>query len=79
MTFEEKLDRLDGVFAYDTGCVSSGIKDDSFKITLLSDTGELEKLLTALAKQYLDSNQGYTFEDIAKLVQWAEDEFDLCY
>jgi hypothetical protein len=75
VNFKEKLDRLDGVFAYDKGCVSSGIKDDGFKLDLLKDKIELEKLLTELAKQYLNSDQGYTFEDIASLVGWAEDNF----
>jgi hypothetical protein len=72
MNFKEKLDRLDGVYAYDGGCVSSGIKDDSFKASLIDDPDK-EKLLTELCKQYLNSEQGYTFEDITSLVKWAED------
>jgi hypothetical protein len=79
MTFEEKLDRFDGIFAWDTGCGSSGIKDTNFKRSLMGNIDELEKLLAALAKQYLNSDQGYTIEDIAALLQWAENEFDLVY
>lgn len=78
MNFEEKLDRLDGVFANDMGCASSGIKDDGFKREMRNNTPELESLLTALARQYLNAN-GYTIEDIAVLLQWAENEFDLIY
>ena len=77
MTFNEKLDRLDAVYAWDCGCVSSGIKDDDFKRSLRGDLDEAEKLLTFLAKKYL--NEGHTFEDISCLVKWAEKEFDLCY
>lgn len=76
MTFEEKLDRLDGVFALDKGCVSSGIKDEQFKMSLRADTeGETEKLLTALARQYLNQ-EGYTIEDINALIEWAEHQLD---
>ena len=78
MTGEEKLDRLDGIFALDSGCVSSGIKDDSFKVYLLENKEELKILLTALAKQYLNGD-GYDIEDVAELLQWAKDEFDVVY
>lgn len=78
MNFKEKLDRLDGIFAYDGGAVSSGIKDDGFKASLREDP-DTEKLLTELCKQYLNSDQGYTFEDIAELVKWAVDELELEY
>lgn len=77
MTFKEKLDRLDGVFAYDNGCVSSGIKDDDFKARLRGDTdGETDELLKALTKQYLNSDEGYTLEDIKALIDWAEDQLN---
>ena len=77
MNYKERLDRLDGVFAYDSGCASSGIKDDDFKRRLMGDTdGETEKLLTDLAKQYLNSDQGYTLEDVKVLIDWSERELN---
>lgn len=79
MNFQEKIDRLDGVFAWDNGCVSGGIRDEEFKFSLMKNYDEAEKLITALAKQYLNSDQGYTIEDIVRLIQWAENEFDLVY
>jgi len=78
MNFKDKLDRLDGIFAYDTGAINSGIKDDTFKASMKSDP-DLEKLLTELCKQYLNSDQGYTFEDIVELVKWSERELELEY
>lgn len=75
MNFQEKLDRLDGVFAYDSGCLSSGIKDDEFKNKIKQDHEQLNLLLTALARRYLNSD-GYTIEDIQKLLQWASCELE---
>lgn len=77
MTFEEKLDRMEGLFAYDTGCTDSGARDDQFKYSLrIATDNEKSKLLTELAKQYLNSKQGYTIEDIRSLITWADDELD---
>ena len=54
MTREEKIDRLDGVFAWDMGCYSSGIKDDDFKASLRDDAdGETDELLTAYKDRML--------------------------
>ena len=75
MNDDEKLDRLDGLFAYDSGCSDSGIKDDSFKNYLSNNHDELGKLLTKLARQYL-SDTNYTIEDIAQILNWAERELN---
>lgn len=73
MTQEEKLDRLDAVFAFDSGCKSSGIDDPLFKAHLKSDfTGTME-----LLKRYVSSILGkpeYGFEDIAYFVKWVDEE-----
>ncbi len=74
--FESKIDRLDGIFAYDTGC-ASGIKDDNFKNNLTNDPDELELLLTGLAKRYL--NQGCTIADIKNIIEWSEQELDFYF
>ena len=53
MTFEEKLDRLDGIFAMDNGAASSGIRDDKFKEEMKTDS-DLEKLLLHLTRRYMN-------------------------
>ncbi len=75
--FKSKIDRLDGIFAYDTGCADSGIKDVFFKNNLTSDPKELGLLLTGLAKMYL--NEGYTIADIKNLIEWSEQELDFYF
>lgn len=71
MNFKENLDRIDGIFAWDNGCISSGIKDDAFKEKLkLNADGETHKLVNALASKYFNC-EGYTMEDVAELVEWA--------
>lgn len=77
MTFEEKLDRLDGIYAWDCGCLDSGIKDDDFKRFLNQNLEELHPLLTALARQYM-KDEAYDFSAMYELVGWAKREFD-CY
>ena len=72
---EGKIDLLDGLFAFDTGCQDSGIKDDSAKERLKSDP-DLIELLTALAKRYLN-NDDYTIEDVKKLIDWAVDGLEV--
>ncbi len=73
--FESKIDRIDGIFAYDTGCADSGIKDVFFKNSLKDDPMELELLLTGLGKRYLNQKD-YTIADIKRLIEWAERELD---
>lgn len=77
MTFEDKLDRVDGIFALDTGCESSGIKDDDFKEWLKDRNNrvEVKKLLTELAKGYMSKD--YTIEDMVELVKWTELELNI--
>ena len=43
MTKQELLDRIDGIFAYDDGCLSSGIKDETFKQSL-KDREDIKEL-----------------------------------
>lgn len=77
MTFKEKLARMEALFAYDMGATDSGIKDDLFKDSLCDAIGdEVEKLLTELAKQYLNSDDGYTIEDVKRLIDWAEEQLE---
>jgi len=74
VTMQEKIDLLDGLFAYDGGCLSSGIKDDLAKAAIKKDP-ELLDLLTGLAKRYL-AHDVYTIEDIKILIDWASEELN---
>lgn len=74
MTFIEKVKRLEGIFAYDSECVGSGIKDDAFKAEMIADP-DLEKYLTEMAKLMLNAD-GYTIEDVVSLLKWAATEMD---
>jgi hypothetical protein len=71
---EERLDKLDGLFAYDHGFTDSGRRDDRFRQWLADNPEETGKLLTELARRWLTAGQGHTFEDIAELVHWAGNE-----
>ncbi len=76
--FESKIDRIDGIFAYDTGQISGGIKDDDFKNSLTNNPDEFELLLTGLARKYL-SQKVYSIADIKCLIEWAERELDFYF
>ena len=79
MTFAEKLDRLDSVFAKDQGCANGSV-DEAFKTWLRAviNREEVALLLTKLIKEYL-AGDGYTFEDAYVLVKWVETELGLEY
>ena len=72
----ELLDRIEGIFAYDTGCVDSGISDPVFKQKLIDRQIDVEPYLTEIARQYLNGDQGYTLEDVKSLIEWASDELE---
>lgn len=72
--FEKDIDLMDGMFAYDTGCVSSGIKDPLGKERLQSDADYSFRLATELLKQYM--SEGYTIEDAKSFLEWFEVELE---
>jgi hypothetical protein len=76
MTEEEELiDKIIGLFAFDSGATDSGIKDDTLKKTL-RERDDIESLLQA-AVISLDPDQGYTIEDTKEFLDWVEDEHGL--
>lgn len=78
MTDAEKIDKLDGLYAYDGGCISSGIYDPDLKNYFKVNAEETRVLLTALAKQYLVCTVNtYTLSDIKGLIDWAEYTLDI--
>lgn len=82
----EKLDNVkdavDGLFAWDMGCKSSGIHDPLMKEALkkhfLKMSPDEQSLVAAkLASVYLSESgieQGYRIEDVVALAKWLEDE-----
>lgn len=73
MTRAELVDRIDAVMAYDFGASDSGIKDDEFKASL-KDRNDIVELMTDLVRQYVLSDEGYTYEDVVQMVHWAEEQ-----
>lgn len=70
------IDRMESQFAYDSGCVSSGINDPIFKQELKDRKhGDLMPMLTKLALGLL-SEPEYTLEDIKSIIDWAKNELD---
>lgn len=78
MTEAEKVDRLSGLHAYDSGSVSSGIYDPVFKASLKADREGTEKLLKLYLVDLM-SRPEYTFEDAANIVSWAKEELGIEY
>lgn len=76
MTEEEMIDRLDGIFAFDSGTTDSGIFDPSFKEEVKKDKAKLDELLKKLVGLYI-AEEGRTFEDVQQIVEWARDEMDM--
>jgi len=74
---EDVLDRIEGIFAYDTGSIGSGISDPAFKQRLL-DGGDIDPFpyLSRIAKDMLNSDQGYTIEDVKSLIDWAAEHIE---
>lgn len=82
MTDEELFDALDGLFAYDTGCVDSGIHDEALrkrvKEELAKDVGPYQIVgprLSAFAKTLLDPPYG--LEDVANFIKWLANHMDI--
>ena len=75
MKKDELFDYLDGFFAWDTGCVGSGIQDASARervkqyLNSLSPDHELELLKEFVSTTYSDRN-GYAEEDRTDFNEW---------
>ena len=73
----EFLEAIDGLWAYDTGCVDSGIHDEVLRTKVIqfldSEPKKTLEWLGEHAVQLLTSSQGYTLEDVHGLMAWLED------
>lgn len=72
---ERDIDLMDGLFAYDTGCASSGIKDEAAKERFKSDAEYSFKVGSLLIKRYMN-NDSYELEDAKSFINWFETELE---
>ena len=86
MKKEELFDALDGLYAYDTGCVDSGIKDELLKNKVneyLIDLNETDfRLIMSefIREQFVSEEaimQGYGISDVAAFIKWLSDELSI--
>ncbi len=75
-------DSLDGLFAYDTGCVDSGIKDEVLRQEVLKTLNDLsEDRFRIVISEYIRDmflspkalKQGYGIEDVKSFINWLSD------
>lgn len=72
------VDKMDGLFAYDSGCCSSGIKDILIKEFFRTHSEVSFRIADILIRQYLFQKE-YGLEDMKAFIDWFENElgFDL--
>lgn len=80
MTYDELKDALDGFYAYDTGCLDSGIHDPKRKAQVVAylfslGTDERRILLGRIGRDLYLSDQalaeGYGLEDAGNFGNWV--------
>ena len=86
MTDDELRRALDGLYAYDNGAVSSGIRDEDLRARVIRELGERRALgnwraqLARLVREMWLSEeaieQGYGTEDAVRFTEWLEDRMD---
>jgi RimJ/RimL family protein N-acetyltransferase len=80
MTYRRFRDAIDGLKAYDHGCVSSGIRDELLRAEVKAHlhTEEGGRWLTQAAYDLIMSpkarKQGYGLEDMRRMLDWLRDE-----
>jgi hypothetical protein len=77
----ELSDALDGLYAYDIGCVSSGIHDEMLRERVKAELKTVDLLWLShwVREQYLSDEalkQGYRLEDVARFIKWLRDDMD---
>lgn len=86
MEINKLFDLLDGLFAYDTGCVNSGINDVVLKNEVKCYLGTLDEvefrvlISTFVRDKYLTEqalSQGYGIEEVICFVKWLNDYMDI--
>lgn len=87
MTRDELIDALDGLHAYDMGCVDSGIRDEVLRARCIADLKQRaaapdarEFFARLIRDMWLADEaigQGYGVEDAVEFVKWLEERMDL--
>jgi len=72
MTNAELFDALDGLFAYDTGCVDSGIKDERLRQRVKAELKKNDPRIALFLKAYY-LPPDYGEEDVAAFKEWLHE------
>ena len=86
MTGDELQRALDGLYAYDTGSVDSGIHDDQLRdrcieeLNRRTDAEDGRQFLSRLLRDMWLSEealeQGYGYEDLIEFLKWLQESMD---
>ncbi len=87
MTDEELVAALDGLYAYDSGCVSSGIRDELLRVRCIEElrrranlSDEREFFSKLVRDMWLTDEaieQGYGIESALGFVRWLDERMDI--
>jgi len=81
LTFEQTRDAVDGLFAYDSGAVDSGIHDEALRVRVVQRLRDLPpperrdwcgRIVIDLFLGDDAARQGYGEEDAAELLGWFD-------
>ncbi|MEK5115407.1 hypothetical protein [Bacillus sp. FSL R5-0677] len=81
MEQKQLFEALDGLFAFDNGCIDSGIRDEQLRFQVCNhlealDENEFRVTLSTFVRQYFVSEEriekGYGIEDVAKFIRWID-------
>jgi hypothetical protein len=86
VTDDELRNALDVLFAYDSGAVDSGIRDESLRTRVIRELkdrralgGWRAQLARLVREMWLSEEaieQGYGTEDAVRFAEWLEDQMD---
>lgn len=90
MTEAELSDSLMGLFAYDLGCVDSGIKDENLRervrLELFNDPTRSKSQIVSnrisriVRDEFLSEeaiSDGYGLEDVAEFIEWLDERMGI--
>lgn len=86
MDREKLFDSLDGLYAYDCGCINSGIYDELLRYEIKEyltslDSNTFRIITTEFVREYFVCEkavkQGYGIEDIKSFIDWLDDCMDI--
>lgn len=75
----DKAVMLEALFAFDTGCVDSGIHDDIIKSSIFKEirkSEEIPEFVNEIPRFFLSKEgieQGYSLEDVRMFLDWLSD------